>query len=141
LRTLQLLFTGDRSHHLETIVKPALNDGKWVLTDRYFLSTIAFGGLEIDKDWLRQLNSKFLIPDFAFIIDLPVEVSLDRIDKSRASNEFFEEKEKLEKIRKNYLDLVEELKQEGWNIHVIDGTQTIDDVHKEVAKIIDQDIS
>jgi dTMP kinase len=140
IRTLQLLFSADRSHHLKTIVEPALEAGKWVISDRYFLSTIAYGSLELDKKWLRQVSKEFPVPDFAFVIDVPPEVSLDRVDKSRALNELFEEKEKLQKIRKNYLELAEELKGEGWNIHLLNGTKPIEEVHEEVKRIINQGV-
>ncbi len=136
LRTLQLLFSADRCHHLEFFIKPALEKGKWVLSDRYFLSTIAYGALELEWDWLKNLSSKFLVPDIIFILDVPEEVSLKRIDKSRASREFFEEKEKLRKVRSNYMKIFEEMKHE-WNIFIIDGTKTIEQIHDEIKSIVD----
>ncbi len=42
---LQLLFCADRSEHLEKVIKPALENGQWVISDRYFYSTMAFGSL------------------------------------------------------------------------------------------------
>jgi len=131
-RTLQLLFSADRAHHLEKEIIPALENGKIVISDRYFISTIAYGMIELEKDWLKALNSKFLLPDAIFIIDVPVEVSIERIKASRFRFELFEEKKKLEKIRNNFLELSKEYK----NCFVINGNRSIEEVHKEIVKIV-----
>jgi dTMP kinase len=133
-RTLQLLFSADRAHHLEKEIIPALENGKIVISDRYFISTIAYGMIELEKDWLKALNSKFLLPDIIFIIDVPVEVSIERIKASRFGFELFEEKKKLEKIRNNFLELSKEYK----NCFVINGNRSIEEVHKEIVKIVEE---
>jgi dTMP kinase len=133
-RTLQLLFSADRAHHLEKEIIPALEDGKIVISDRYFISTIAYGMIELEKDWLKALNSKFLLPDIIFIIDVPAEISIERIKASRFGFELFEEKKKLEKIRNNFLELSKEYK----NCFVINGNRSIEEVHKEIVKIVEE---
>jgi len=133
-RTLQLLFSADRAHHLEKEIIPALENGKIVISDRYFISTIAYGMIELEKDWLKALNSKFLLPDIIFIIDVPAEVSIERIKASRFGFELFEEKKKLEKIRNNFLELSKEYK----NCFVINGNRSIEEVHKEIVKIVEE---
>ena len=133
-RTLQLLFSADRAHHLEKEIIPALENGKIVISDRYFISTIAYGMIELEKDWLKALNSKFLLPDIIFMIDVPVEVSIKRIKASRFGFELFEEKKKLEKIRNNFLELSKEYK----NCFVINGNRSIEEVHKEIVKIVEE---
>jgi len=132
--TLQLLFSADRAHHLEKEIIPTLESGKIVISDRYFLSTIAYGMIELEKDWLKALNSKFLLPDLIFIIDVPVEVSIERIKASRFGFELFEEIRKLEKVRNNFLELSKEYK----NCFVIDGNRSIKEVHKEIVKIVEE---
>ena len=50
---LQLLFAADRANHLEKEIIPALQAGTNVITKRYFLSSIAYGSVQInDQDWL-----------------------------------------------------------------------------------------
>jgi dTMP kinase len=90
--------------------------------------------IELEKDWLKALNSKFLLPDIIFIIDVPVEVSIERIKASRFGFELFEEKKKLEKIRNNFLELSKEYK----NCFVINGNRSIEEVHKEIVKIVEE---
>ena len=131
--TLQLLFSADRAHHLETEIIPALNEGKIVISDRYLFSTLAYGMVDLDKDWLEALNKKFLIPDATFILDLPVEVAIQRIKASRFGFELFEQKERLEKVRENFLYLAKEYP----NCFVIDAWKPIQTVASSIRQIVD----
>ena len=129
---LQILFTADRGHHLHSEIEPALEQGKVVISDRYMFSTMAFGGLGADMEFLKHINSKFRVPDITFIIDVPPEVAIKRISSRQGDVELFEEAEKLEKTRKNYL----KLKDQFPNVHVIDGDRPIEAVAAEVQKIV-----
>lgn len=131
LLALQLLFTADRAHHLSNEIEPALAEGKFVISDRYFFSTIAFGALQIEKDFLKKINSKFRVPDITFIMDCPPEVCLERIGGGRFSRELFEEKEKLEKVHQNYQELAKEFP----NVHVVDSNRPPNEIHKEIVSI------
>lgn len=134
LLALEFLFVADRVLHLEEEVEPALKKGLDVISDRYFFSTIAFGGLEIDKDFLKSINSQFRLPDVAFFLDVPPDVCLERLKKSRDKLELFEEKQKMERVRKNFLSLVKQYK----NFFVIDGNQPKEEVFEEIKKIVDK---
>lgn len=134
MKTLQLLFTADRAHHLRTEILPLLNKGVNIISDRYVLSTLAFGWLEEDLEWLKQLNSKFPQPDLTFILNVPGKICAKRIAKSRFGFEFFEEAKKLEKIRENYL----KLKDFYPNTHVIRGYgRSKRKIHQEIVKIVE----
>ena len=132
MRTLQLLFTADRSYHLENTIIPALRRGKVVISDRYFYSTIAYGMLELEKEWLKKINSKFLEPDVVLFIDTDPEISLQRLSTSGKIKEKFEELDKLKKVRDNYLEISREYK----NFYVIDGNRSAEEIHKNILKII-----
>lgn len=130
---LQILFTADRAHHLFSDVEPALMDGKIVISDRYMFSTLAFGGLSIDIDFLKRINSNFRIPDITFIIDVPAEVCMERIKNSRRGEpELFEDVRKFERIRANYM----EIKNQFPNMYVINGNHPIEVVAANVQKIV-----
>lgn len=134
-KTLQLLFSADRAHHLQKEIIPALKKGYIVISDRYILSTYCFGTIDgLSLDWLRSLNSQFIKPDITIILDVPPEVSLERIKKSRPSLELFEDRKKLEKIRENY----RKLKNEFPNTFVVDGTKSIEEVHEKIKKIVEK---
>lgn len=132
--TLQILFCADRSEHLENIIKPALQKGQWVISDRYFGSTIAFGSLNLDTDWLIALNEKFLQPDIIFLLKVRPEICLERIDKdkNRRQREFFEESEKLKKVWQTY----EILPQRFENVYLINGEESPQEIFEQIRKII-----
>lgn len=130
--TVQMLFVADRNHHLKSVIEPALRDSKFVITDRYVLSTLAFGGMDLDVEFLKTLNSKFRPPDHTFIIDVPPDICLDRIRRGRFSVELFEEKKKLEKILANY----QGLKDFFPNTHFINGNRDRMEVFEEIKKIL-----
>ena len=135
MKTLQLLFTADRAHHLQTEINPLLNKGVNVISDRYILSTLAFGSLEEDLEWLKQINSRFPQPDLTLILNVPGKVCAERIAKSRFGFEFFESAEKLELIRKNYLKLKDFHK----NTYVIKGDEkSKEEIHEEIAGIVEE---
>lgn len=130
---LQLLFAADRSHHLEKEIIPLLSDGVTVITDRYFLSTVAYGALEIkDMDWLIELNKHFISPDITFLLKVSPKTCIERIRKDRFSIELFEKEEALTKIWQNY----EELAKRFENVYIIDGERPIKDVFEDIKGLV-----
>ena len=55
-KDLQLLFTEDRAAHLKDTIEPALSNGEIVITDRYFFSTLAYGALNVEMEWLKEIS-------------------------------------------------------------------------------------
>ena len=133
MECLQLLFAGDRAHHLEKEIDPALKKNFVVISDRYKLSSIAFGSLESDVDWLIKINEKFKDPDLTILLKVSPETCIKRI-KSRPSFELFEEKKKLEKVWDVYKGFV------GENVVLVDGEKTIEEIHEEIVKIVNEKI-
>ena len=129
---LQLLFAADRAHHIERVVEPALARGYNIITDRYMFSSIAYGAVSADKGWLKQINSKFRLPDHTFFLDVPPEVCIERMEKSRLEFELFEQLDYLKKVRENYLQLAKEYK----NFHVVNGNQEREAVLSDILKAI-----
>lgn len=130
---LQLLFSADRAEHLRNLILPALNSGKIVITDRYLLSTLAFGGLGIEIEWLKELNKKFVQPDLTFLLKLSPEDCLKRIAKRGNQTELFEKKEKLERVWQNY----ENLSQDTSSLFIIDAQPEIETIHQQIKAIVD----
>jgi dTMP kinase len=130
--TLQLLFCADRSHHLKSEILPALEKNQSVISDRYVLSTLAFGSLENKTDKLKELNKDFKKPDIVFFVDTDPKVCIERIAKSRHHIELFEEEKKLIEIRKNFISLKKHYK----NTYIIDGNRTIEEIHEEIKKLM-----
>src|SRR5262249_50794131 len=70
----------DRREHVARVVAPALAAGRWVITDRYFLSTVAYQGAR-GLDWREILagsEAEFPAPDAALLFELPAALGLER---------------------------------------------------------------
>ena len=120
------LFVNDRRKHVKEIIQPFLENGLDVISDRYDLSTLAYQhtqGIELTK--LIEMHKGLPVPDITYIIDVSVNIAVDRMraDKNSRSEKKFESlenKEFNEKLRQNYLKLADVLKDR--NIVVIDGS-------------------
>ncbi|WP_343152429.1 dTMP kinase [Buchnera aphidicola] len=120
-----LLFHAARIQLVESIIKPCLNKGIWIISDRYQLSSFAYqgGGDNIPSKKIKNLKNMFLKkinPDITFYLDVLPETGLkrafqrkklDRIEKK--SMKFFE------KVRNTYLSIISKEK----NIIKIDANQ------------------
>lgn len=130
---LQLLFTADRAHHLEKEIIPLLKEEITVITDRYFFSSVAFGSLGIDdRDWLRTINDRFILPDITFLLHVSPQVCLQRIKENRFHLELFEEEEHIAKIWRTYNELAQEFE----NVYVINGENPAEEVFADILKIV-----
>jgi dTMP kinase len=130
--TLQMLFAADRAHHLKTLILPTLKTGKNVICDRYILSSMAFGAIDVSLKNLKQLNENFAVPNMTFVIDTQPKICIERIQKARPHVEIFEEEGKLQQIRKNY----QCLKNHYNDIYFIDGNREPELVFADIEKII-----
>ncbi len=78
------LFILDRREHVEQVIQPSLDAGKIILTDRYFLSTVAYQGAKgFDVEEIFAKNSFAPTPDIAFIFQASPETSIQRITQNR----------------------------------------------------------
>ena len=109
------MYQADRAQHVETLIKPALKRGEWVLSDRYAASSVAFqtGGRALDVsaiEWLNRFSTDDLKPDLYVLLDLSVEESLKRMAGRPQEADRFEREGKdfHEKVRQAYLKLAKE---------------------------------
>lgn len=101
-KAIQLLFTADRANHVETVIEPALREGKFVVCDRYSLSTIVYGAAQgIDKAWLREVNRDFPQPNITFITLPPFDVCMQRIGR-RQEQDMFEKENFQRRVYEEY---------------------------------------
>lgn len=102
------LFERDREDHVREVVRPALARGDWVVQDRSYFSTVAYQGERgIDRgEILRRSEAIAPRPDLLFVVDLPPDVALERIRRTRGgAQDDFERLETLVRIRQVFLDL------------------------------------
>lgn len=125
-KTLALLFTADRYEHINREIEPALDEGKIIISERYYHSTIAYQESQgVDREWLIDINKFARKPDITILLDVEPGRGVERTQ----TQEIFENREFLETVRENYL------KQDKGMIKV-DGNRSIDDVLSELKKII-----
>jgi dTMP kinase len=127
---LQELFVEDRRDHLNKLILPVLKDGVFVISDRYFLSTLAFGSIDCNLELLIKLNNDFMEPDITFILEVRPEISIGRIEKRGKEIQLFEKLDKLTKVAENYRILSQRFE----NIFVVDGEKLILEVHGAILE-------
>ncbi|MFA5364670.1 MAG: dTMP kinase [Candidatus Bathyarchaeia archaeon] len=100
-----LLFAVDRVEHIEKEVKPALEQGKIVVSDRCVYSSLAYqGSAGLDLKWIEQINRFALPPDLAVYIDVPPEVVVKRIRRKKSVMERLETQQKVQKVYQKYVN-------------------------------------
>lgn len=134
---LAMLYAADRSDHLYNPsygIARLIDEGRIVLSDRYFYSSIAYQSVECDRSLIRTVNS-FPSPEFLIFIDTPVEDCMRRIDKRGEEKELFDRAEYLTAVRENYLDELGRL-ESGVNLLVVDGRKSIEETEKEIRSYL-----
>ena len=131
---IALLFAADRLDHIRVDILPRLEAGIHVISDRYRMSSYAYQGVSLGQEWVGALNSRSVAPDLTLFINVPPEVSQQRITARGAHRELYESDERLRPIYENYLRLVESAKAEGERIVTIDGTLPIGMVSNSVLQ-------
>ncbi len=136
-----LLYEASRAQLTQKVILPALQEGRSIICDRYYDSTLAYQsyGRGLDKRiirWLNQIATYGLSPDLTILIDVPVEVSWKRREKEKRKKDRLE-KEKIEfhrKIRQGYLKIS---RQNQKRMKVVDGTEDIDKTWQRVKRVVD----
>ena len=128
------LFINDRKIHVENLIKPALQEKKIVILDRYYFSTIAYqGALGLDIGKIKEENELFSpIPEIVFLINVPPRVGIIRIQKGREEKpNLFEQEKYLSDVSKVFNGLNEDY------IVSLDGVDGIDIIHNKIINVID----
>jgi len=139
------LYEACRAQLVAKVIRPALAQGKVVLCDRFFDSTLAYQGfgrgLDVEKiEGLNALATGGLVPDLTFLVDCAEEVGLKRawarINASAGAREDRFEKEELafhRRVREGFLAIA----RAAPRVKVIDGSREISTVHREICDIIE----
>lgn len=137
------VFTADRIEHNtdpDDGINAHLNHGETVLCDRYYYSTLAYQGVDVGMDWLKGLNlgcEDIRKPDLCIFLDLTPEVSMQRINSARSSDdiEIYENIPYLTDIRARFYEVINMLKDDE-NIKIIDASRSIDEVADDIENAI-----
>lgn len=133
------LYLADRAQNIDTIIKPAINSGKIVLCDRHTDSSVAYQGYgreqNIDNiNMLNELAVNGVHPDLTIVFDIDTETSMARVgaEKDRLESAGIEFHKR---VRNGYLEIA---KKNPQRIKVVDAFQTIEDVQRDVIKIVEE---
>ena len=137
-----LLYAAGRAQHVARVIRPALDRGAWVVCARYADSSLAYQGAGYgnDMDELRRLQdfaTGGLWPDLTILLDLPVEVGLERT-RRRAEWNRFEDTEEVaffERVRNAYLGFAEN---EPGRYEIVDGAGSVDAADAAIRAAIER---
>jgi len=142
-RVIASLFVADRLNHLlnetDGLIKK-LGEGYTVISDRYYLSSYAYNGTQVNMDWVMQANSmstQLLRPDANIFIDVPPAVSMQRISAAREGTELYETLDNLQNVRNKYFEAFDKLKEEE-NICIINGDRPFDDIANDIYATVEK---
>ena len=132
-----LLMMADRKDHVDNLIKPNLDKGICVISDRYLDSTIAYqgGGRQLDIKLIDSLSAELRLPtpDLTLLFDLPVDVALQRAEKRSELDRFEREpKDFHSRIRNSYLELASS----NHRIKTVDSSEDIESVAMQVEKYL-----
>ncbi|MBW3048634.1 dTMP kinase [Prochlorococcus marinus XMU1403] len=135
-----LLYAADRSQHVNEIIRPTLDQGDWVISDRFCGSTLAYQGygrkldINLIKD-LEAIATQGIAPDITFLLDIPIEESIRRRRNKKDDRIEKEGREFLSNVSLGFQELSED---SNWKkISAVDSKEKIiSEIKSEIKKLI-----
>jgi dTMP kinase len=131
-RAEALLYQAGRAQHVDKLIRPSLKQNKWVLSDRFAASSVAFqaGGRELnvnDIEWLNAFSTNDLQPDLYVLLDLSVEESLRRLQGRAEEADRFEREQASfhERVRQSYLQMAAQAPKKWFTISAAKSPQDV----------------
>ena len=130
-----------RNEHIQSKIKPALAEGKWVVSDRFTDASFAYqgGGRLLDLARIEALESWVqgeFRPDLTLLLDLNVDVGMTRIE-ARSNKDRIEQEERdfFERVRQVFVDRSEQYPE---RIKLVDASASIDQVSQQIQLHLDR---
>ncbi len=137
-----LLYAAGRAQHVARVIRPALERGEWVVCARFLDSSLAYQGAGYgnDPDEMRRLQAfatDGLLPDLTLLLDLPVEIGLERTRRRSEWNRFEDTEEVafFERVRAAYLALAAE---EPDRFEIVDGSGSVEEADTAICGIVER---
>lgn len=125
--THALLFAADRADHIQREVAPALADGRVVVSDRWYHSSLAYQGAAEERAWIAELNRRARAPELTLFLEVAPEVAAARRARSGRSDELFDALALQRRVAAGYREVMAELSGRE-RIAVLDGERPADEV-------------
>lgn len=132
-RTEALLYSADRAHHAATVIRPALDRGATVITDRFADSSVAYQGAarDLGVDEIRELNTwavDGLTPELTILLDLDPEIGSARVgeekDRLESAGEAFHRR-----VRETFLNIAAS---EPDRFVIVDASRTVAEIAADI---------
>ena len=139
LETEALLMFAARREHLDKVIIPALNEGTWVISDRFTDASFAYqgGGRGLDESKLKILEQwvqQDLQPDLTLLFDVTLEVSRKRLSSNASLDRFEQEKQDFfQRVRDAYLKRAAQFPE---RIRVIDSGRALNEIQADLEVIV-----
>lgn len=137
------MFVFDRiNHNVNPVngIQKMLAEGFDVICDRYYYSSLAYQGSGTDPEWVGNMNlgcPEIMRPDVCIFLDLTPEQSMARINRGRATQEIYENEEKLTQVRNQFYRVFDQLRERD-NIQIVDAYRSVEEIHNDIVKLTDQ---
>lgn len=128
VRALALLFAADRLDHVHAVVEPALAQGRWVICDRYVLSSLAYQGMELGLEWVAEINRFALRPDLTIYLDVPPESTQARMRATRLTAERYESADEQHAVRDGYRKAIPHFERQFGPVRSVNATGSVEEV-------------
>ena len=135
------MFVFDRiNHNVNPVngIQKMLADGFDVICDRYYYSSLAYQGSGTDPEWVSNMNlncPEIMRPDVCIFLDLTPEQSMARINRGRATQEIYENEEKLTQVRNQFYRGFEQLRDRD-NIQIVDAYRSVEEIHQDIVALV-----
>jgi dTMP kinase len=140
LTELYLMFAA-RVDHIQTVIKPNLAAGKWVLSDRYFLSSCAYqgGGRNINLSLIYSLAEQMLQPDYTVFLDVDPQITKERLAANRDKLDRFDREgiQFFERVRSTFKHCLDY--SINGNTKMIDASHSVFSIHEDIVGFIKDD--
>lgn len=137
------LFMTDRvAHNVNPVngINKMLTEGRDVICDRYYYSSLAYQGSVTDPEWVFHINvdcPEIRKPDLCVFLDLDDEACCRRMDQGRAFREIYENDNALMRIRRRYYEIFDRLKERD-TICIVDADRTPEEVAEDVFAAVER---
>lgn len=134
-----LLFAASRAQLVKEVINPALDRNAVVICDRFTDSTIAYQGFGrglplAHIEHVNQLAADELVPDMTFLMDVPIELAIHRRKGMGDDRMESESRTFFTHVRQGYMHVAQ---RDTLRVHVIDGTQSIEDIQQTINRLVD----
>lgn len=138
--TVALAFAADRMVHVEETLVPLLEEGKTVVCDRYYHSSLVYQpAMGLEFEWVEELNRAALEPDLTYILDVSGDTAMERVEGRGRDGNVFENLDFQQEVAERYASLPDRLDE---SIEKVDAERTKDKVFETIMEALrDRDLA